>query len=374
MKQTLLLMLLALTLQTAQAQDSLKLKFRSRGFLDAMPSGYGTDNVQGYYKVEDFRVGFKARYQRYELTADLGVTDQKVKFKDVLLNVHYKNTVLAIGNTFEPFSMDMMMNTADLRFNQSAASVMAFTTSRRLGVTVHHLYKGLYMATGLYTDNDINEVGDGQTNAYVSTSRLVWRLRDAGGRQLFHIGAAASFRTKESNTTEPPVVSLGSVGVTSMFPHGMMEAQVDHAGTKTRQLVELLYTSPRVMVQGEYFFNQYNRTGGLATYRPHGGYLQCAVLLRGRGFGYDYDYALPERPQSDKACELVLRIDHTDLNDAGAGIYGGEETDYSLGLNMYFNRYLAWKIGASYVDVGAHCNSFYTKDCFVVQTRLQYIF
>lgn len=48
-------------------QDSLKIKFRSRALLDATVSGYGKEQAQGYYSLEDFRVGFKAVYGKYEL-------------------------------------------------------------------------------------------------------------------------------------------------------------------------------------------------------------------------------------------------------------------------------------------------------------------
>ena len=44
---------------TLQAQESLKVKFRSRALLDATLSGYGKESTQGYYRLEDFRVGFK---------------------------------------------------------------------------------------------------------------------------------------------------------------------------------------------------------------------------------------------------------------------------------------------------------------------------
>ena len=55
---------------TAQADEPLTVKFRSRALLDAAVSGYGKESVQGYYRLEDFRVGFKATYRQYEMKAD----------------------------------------------------------------------------------------------------------------------------------------------------------------------------------------------------------------------------------------------------------------------------------------------------------------
>ena len=93
-----LLLAVALTATTAvSAADSLKVKFRSRALLDATASGYGKDDVQGYFRLEDFRVGFKANYGKYELKADIGLGGGKVAVKDLQFNYHFKNSVLSVG-------------------------------------------------------------------------------------------------------------------------------------------------------------------------------------------------------------------------------------------------------------------------------------
>ena len=60
----------------------------------------------------------------WEAKADIGLGGGKVAIKDLLLNYHFKNSVLSLGNAYEPFSLDMLISTADLRFHQSAASVL----------------------------------------------------------------------------------------------------------------------------------------------------------------------------------------------------------------------------------------------------------
>lgn len=358
---------------TLQAQEQLKIKFRSRALLDAAVSGYGKENVQGYYRLEDFRVGFKATYGRFEAKADVGLGGGKVAIKDLLVNYHFKNSVLSFGNAYEPFSMDMLISTADLRFHQSAASVLAFTDGRKLGATYHFYNDAWYLATGVYTHNDINKIGSGQKNAFVSTSRAVWR-RKKGEHRLIHLGGAFSFRTRQVNAEEAPVGSVDSEGITSMFPAPLLEAEIPDMGTEVKGVIEALYTAPRWMVQAEYYFDRLNRTGGNRAYRPHGGYIQGGFLLQGRGFSYDAMYGIPSRPVTPQAIELVARLNYTDMNDGKAGIYGGEETDLSVGVNWYLNSYFGVKLNGSYVWVGEHCNAFYRKDFFLAQLRLQYIF
>lgn len=58
--------------------------------------------------------------------------------------------------------MDILISAANLRFHQSAASVLAFSDSRKLGATYHFYNARWYLGTGIYTHNDLNEIGDGK--------------------------------------------------------------------------------------------------------------------------------------------------------------------------------------------------------------------
>ncbi|MCZ8372652.1 porin [Phocaeicola acetigenes] len=355
------------------AQDKMEIKFRSRALLDATVSGYGKEDVQGYYRVEDFRLGFKALYGKYELKADVGLGGGKVAIKDLLFNYHFPHSVLSLGNTYEPFSMDMLISTADLRFHQSATSVLAFTDSRKLGATWHYYTDACYLATGIYTNNDINKLGSEQKNSFVSTSRAVWRRKNSDCH-LIHLGGAFSFRTKDVNQISSPAGSISSDGVTSMFQIPLLEAEIPDMNTQWKGILEFLYTTSRFMIQTEYFYNRMNRTNGQKAYRSHGGYVQGGFLIKGTGFDYDMMYGIPGRPSTSQAIELVARFNYSNLNDKNSEIKGGEEKDLSLGVNFYLNQYLGVKLNGSYVWVGDHCNAFYKKNFFLTQLRLQYIF
>ncbi len=155
----------------------------------------------GYYRLK-ISVGFKATYRQCEMKADIGLGGNKVAIKDLLLNYHFKHGVLSLGNAYEPYSMDMLISTTDMRFHQSAGSVLAFTDGRKLGLTYHSSLPFGYWATGLYTHNDINKIGDGQVNALVSTCGA---FGASGGKGICCMWAVLfSFRTKPVNTVEPP--------------------------------------------------------------------------------------------------------------------------------------------------------------------------
>ena len=372
MRKLFLLLSLCLALPN-KAENPLKIKLRSRALLDASISDYNKDEIQGFYKLEDFRIGFKAQYQQYSLTADVGLTDKKVNIKDFLLRYQYKHHTFAIGNGYDPFAMDVLISTPDMRFHQTAASAMAFCDSRKVGFTYSFSNPSLYAATGVFTDSDINHLGkEENSNALLSTSRVVWRKRT--DERLFHLGTAFSIQTPPANKETTYAGSFSSKGVTSLFNETMLNAEIPGIRQKMRGVAEFLFTNQKWLFQGEYFYNRvhYRKDGAKAVYNPFGGYVQTSFLAIGEGFQYDAANALAGRPASDKALELVARYNYTQMNRSG--IMGGEEHDLSIGANFYLNKYLGIKLNGSYVWTGEHCNNFYQKDFFLVQARLQYVF
>lgn len=360
-----------------EQEDKIKVSFRSRGLLDATLSDYDSGKYKSYYRVEDFRVGFKATYDQFEIKVDVGLGGGKVAIKDFFVNYAFKNSTLSVGNAYEPFSMDMLISTYDMRFNQSASTVLAMTSSRRLGITYHLHTPKLYYAIGAYSDNDINKLGSSELKqAYAATTRLVYRpVRET--EQLVHIGGALSLRTpdsEEKNTASYRSTSISSCGVTSMFGENLLSAEVTESRLQVKSLIELLVYHRKFLFQTEYMRSDVRRHSALPTYSGQGAYLQMCYLLRGKTYGYDEAYAIPTRPVDKGAVELAFRLNHTDLNDAKSAIYGGRHTDLSLGVNYYFNPYLSVKLNGSYTFTDKHCNSYYQKDFFLMQTRLQYIF
>lgn len=73
--------------------------------------------------------------------------------------------------------------------------------------------------------------------------------------------------------------TVSSDGVTSMFPSPLLEAEIDNMGTELKGLLEVLYTSRKVLLQGESFVDRLNRSGGLRHYLAYGGYAQGRAIL-----------------------------------------------------------------------------------------------
>lgn len=100
MKKFFLGAFLFFTFLSLHAQDPFKLRFRSRGLFDIAFS----DSNKSYYRLEDFRVGFKASYNDIELKVDIGLGGGKLAIKDFLFSYRHKKSIFTFGNAYEPCS------------------------------------------------------------------------------------------------------------------------------------------------------------------------------------------------------------------------------------------------------------------------------
>ncbi len=352
------------------AQET-KLSFRARSLVDFGVSGYELErNTRAMYSLEDLRLGFKAAHGNVDFKVDIGFGGEKVAVKDITFNYYTKNSFITIGNTYSSHSMEMLISTLDMYFHQPSTSSAAFGEGRKLGAS-YNLHKDkVYFASGAYTDNDINVKSEQRSDAFMFTTRLLSR-NNLGENKFFHIGGAVAHITPDSKKEGvAPSMSVASRGITGLFKENIIEANLEDVGSQTKAIAEVLVLMPKWRLQSEYHFNWIETKEQM--YKPLGGYVQASYLLIGRGFGYDSMYAIAARPKSTRALVLNLRYDNTNLNDYSMGIYGGEQQDFSVGLNYYIDRHFAIKLNCGYVDVGKHCSDFYRKDMVMGQLRLQY--
>ena len=93
-----------------------------------------------------------------------------------------------------------------------------------------------------------------------------------------------------------------------------------------------------------------NRKSGFENFKASGAYGMFRAIVKGNPYEYneiDGGIATP-RPG---ALELVAGYNYTDLSDPKAGILGGRLNDYSLTFNYYINKYMIWRVRASYTGV-----------------------
>jgi phosphate-selective porin OprO/OprP len=68
--------------------------------------------------------------------------------------------------------------------------------------------------------------------------------------------------------------------------------------------------------------------------------------------------------------ELCLQYNYTSLSDETAGILGGKLHDIALCYNFYPNKYMIWRVRASWTKV-TNRSGFTDNEVSLLETRLQ---
>lgn len=83
-------------------------------------------------EFNDLRLGVKATYQNWSMKMEVGYVGNKVSIKDAFAAYTSGKHIIQVGQFYEPFTLDMLCSTYDLRFHQSPGIVLALTNGRRM--------------------------------------------------------------------------------------------------------------------------------------------------------------------------------------------------------------------------------------------------
>lgn len=377
LSKSFLCLLAVFVSMTAAAQenstDKIQYKLTGRMLMDGGVFLKNENHFGNGTEFSDLRVGAKASYKQWDMKVEIGYVGSKVSIKDAFVTYTSGKHIVQVGQFYEPFTLDMLCSTFDLRFNQSPGAVLAMTNSRRMGAAYTYNSQHYYACGGFFTDNDISNVKN-VSQGYAVDGRLVYRPVNEAGR-LLHIGLAAVYRTPDGALPEDDnydTFIYKSPGVSTIDNRNLIYAEVDNALYQFKLGTELLIYYQKFFLQSEYIRTQVKRREEYADYTGQGGYVQCSWLLMGSEYAYDEALACPARPVGC-ALELCGRFNIVDMNDRDAGITGGAQKDFSLGLNYYINKHVGVKVNYSYVIPSSHIKEISSKNFSLFQARLQFI-
>lgn len=368
--------MLSTLLASAQpSSDKMHYKLTGRMLLDGGIFLENDNHFGNGTEFADVRIGAKATYQDWKMKLEIGYTGNKAAIKDAFASYtfHEKHSI-QIGQFYEPFSLEMLCSTSDLRFHQSPGAVLALSNSRRIGIAYTYNTPYYYIAAGAFTDNDVSNLKN-VSQGYAFDGRFVYRPVYSKGK-LVHLGIASIYRTPDGSTEDGKdkhIFIYKSPGVTTIDNRNLLFATVDHATHQIKIGAELLIYYHKFFLQSEYIHTHIKRDAGFKNYTAYGAYAQCSWLLIGNTYAYDQEVACPGRP-NEKSLELCTRFNYLTLNDSKAGIYGGTQKDLSIGLNYYINQYIGFKLNYSYLIPGANIKEISEKNFSVIQGRFQFIF
>ncbi len=311
--------------------------------------------------------------------------DDPVAFKDVyagLKNIPYLGR-LTVGHVKEPFGLEQLTSSNHVTFMERSLPD-ALAPGRNLGAMLSNdaFNKRLAWAAGVYKETDDWPSGDDadEDQGWAVTGRLSglpWYREE--GRKLLHLGAAYSHRNPDGanyRIRQRPEAHLANryVNTDGIEGYRIRDAWADDVDLWG--LESALVYGP-FSVQGEYMLTQVE-TALADEVDFDGYYVQAGYFLTGEHRAYKlgsgkFDRLEPKHNFSMRgkeggwgAWELALRYSAIDLDDDG--IRGGQEHNWSLGLNWYLNPNARVMFNYIMADID---HDLYAGDLDIFQTRFQ---
>lgn len=354
-----------------------------RVYMDA--AGYFDDKTDlgSGSEIRDIRMLFKASvWKKWDAKINIGFANGAVSLKDVWLMYHIdKNSFVRAGHFLEPFGIEQTESSKTSKFMNVASTIEAFRPGRNLGVSYDRWGKNYYWALGLF-GSDVNNSVKNQDEDFSITSRIA--ISPFHTENIMHFGLSGSYRSvnvitnfenKFYTSTERGSVRYSSRAATHIEGRRFIDATIENAESEFKFGIEMIAASGPVSFQSELIRSKVNVEKDYSYYKDYkadGWYMQFGFLLKGGNYKYKMKSARLAKPVPG-SLELLARYNETDLNDTNALIWGGKQTDLTLGCTWYVNHNVLMKLNFTNVDLDE--NALNGEENFnMIQTRLQFSF
>jgi len=332
-------------IKAKSADGDFSFQFGGRVMVDA---GYSNEDVAKLESGTEFRrlrmFAKGTLYKDWGYKVQVDYSDDALAIKDAYIN--YKPWGLTVGNFKQPLSLEELTSSKYITFMERSLPT-AFATSHRIGAGIKKGGQNWSAAASVYGSD--SEDDDDGNEGYGFGARVTF-APVAQKTRAVHLGAAiAREEPKDSNNqvrfrARPEfhaaalrIVDTGTINdVDNIQKYGLEAAAV--AGPFS--------------IQGEYLKANVNREGGLEDYDFDGAYVSASYFLTGESRPYSAKkgkFGRVKPKAKSGAWELGLRYSTIDLDDGA--IQGGEEDNWTVGLNWYVNPHV--RIMANYIDVDA---------------------
>ena len=369
-----------------------------------LDSAWFSQDADNRLTLGDINDGLGFRRARFAATGDVAqdisyvfefdIAQSQARFVDVWVqasNTRFGN--VRIGRYRQPFGLAEQTSIRDLPFLERP---LTFTQSpfRQTGVMLFDTMRderGTWAASGyrFLSDNFGNVFAD--NGGYGLATRLTRIVASSGDDRLVHIGADYSYNdpgngviqlvsTNEVFVGQNP--NLGPAGLSVLPIVGVTPfVNTGEIAANNLQLLnfEAAIALGRTAIQGEARYARVDLPSGPTATFP-GAYAQIRYMLTGETIPYNksngvFGRIVPDRPWTPSgdgpgAWEILGRVSHLDLNDSG--IEGNRLTDFTVGANWYWNRYV--KMQFNYIHSRLDNNSFGESNAntFAVRAQLDF--
>ncbi len=276
-----------------------------------------------------------------------------------------ENTELKLGNYIAPVGFEDLMSSNDYTFmERSLASALSpgFLAGASAGAWGRHWSVRVGGFADPLGDDDIEKRKSEGLSAVGRVTFAPWRKK----RQLLHLGGSFEWRDMESDSAFRLRTRPESGGARRLVDTGNLR-DVDESLTFGVEAAAVLGSWS---LQGEYLRVHLQRSDNPdPTFQ--GGYAQLSWFPTGESRRYSSRRAVFRSVEPKRrwgAVELALRYSALDLLDEN--VIGGEEQNFTFGLNWYLNRNLRLMFNFVQVDADLR-NTLETDRPRIYQMRLQ---
>ena len=311
--------------------------------------------------------GYKLQYDFADDIVIDGLRDAYLDFKG------FENFNIRVGHTKEPFSLQNMTSSKYVLFTERALPIV-FTRGRNLGLEVSHNDKNWSAAVGIF-GRGVNGAELDNDEGFGASSRITYAPINEENR-LLHLGATAAFRSTGSiDALRFRVRPESHLTNTRLVDTGFFDAD-----SYNRFVGEAAFISGPFHVQGEYYHTSVDRDISTnADLDFSGFYVEGGWFLTGESMNYKPSKGIYSRVTPKGivgkggigAWQVALRFSSLDLTDED--ITGGEEDNFTLGLNWYATPNI--RFAANYVnvlDVDGGINDGDEPESFQIRSQVEF--
>lgn len=293
--------------------------------------------------------GTIAKYFNYKIENDFA--NNASALTDIYLEyTGFNPTTIMVGQFKEPFGLETL--TSDLHTNfVERASTVAFSPDRKIGAAVFTSGESSVGAWSFAVGGFGDGTGTASTNdeAKDATARLTF-APIAEKTKVLHLGVAGSYRVPDS-ASDAMTFSSRPESQLSNSRLAVSTGSISAIDNVNLVGLEAAAVWGPASIQGEYVKADVDRRTGFADPSFSGYYLEASYFLTGESRNYvakqgKFDRVRPAwafNPSQGNwgAWQVMTRYSNLDLNDAGAGINGGEMNNVSFGVKWYPHAHVA---------------------------------
>ena len=379
MKRSITLLAVGLAMAatvSAQEEPKLTLKPSGRILFDAayVNPQYQEDELKSGVGIPDMRVGVGFTYGQWKGKIDMGYAYGKVNMKDVWLQYDFdKKNFIRGGYFIHQYGFQSSTSSSFKETMEEPQSNAVFNNDRMIGLMYEYSGDKMLATASVVVETDaMKQTTDVTGNeALGAMTRLLYRPFAQRGK-MFQVGInggieGARYSSKEEQNHKQ--FTLSTRWPTRVAKVNSQQAVVTDAKAMYKFSPEVMYSSGRFAVIGQYFWNRITRDNNQKDFTGSGAYVTLRGLIKGKNYAPNMGDGGIATPDPGNM-ELCLQYNYTSLSDASAGIYGGYLNDWALCYNYYPNKYMIWRVRASYTKV-TNRSGFADNEVSILETRLQ---